>query len=757
MSRSGYFQSVVVVLFVLCAQLVSAAGGRVTGIEVEGNALMSDNAVKRVLVSQVGNPFAVANVEQDIRLLFRQGGFADIRVEKQKYRGGVKLVYRVVERPVLTSIRYEGNEHIRDKAFQEKLALRPFRALRGMELARAVATMHEMYEEKRYYLVDIDYRLAPNADGMDLTFEIKEHGRASVRRVQFIGNRVFSDRALKKVLRTKEKGAQLFRRGKYEREYLEHDQMLLQQHYLNAGYLQAHIETPRVEISKDKKHLFVTYSVHEGQQYKVGDIDVMGDVLTTKDELLSLMQMQTGQVYHHDTVGTDLRELVMFYGELGYAFANIQPIPQPDPASGTADIVYAISKGRRVFLDRINISGNTSTRDKVIRREMFLKEGDIFNRRKLEESREQLMALGFFESVDFSTPRGSRPDSVNLNITVVERPTGTFNIGAGFSTAEKFFFTGSVQKQNFFGRGISGQVALEISKLRQQYIMQATDPYFLDSNWSLSVGSSKTVFRYPEFDRKGFGGNITIGRRLTRHFSLSVGYEFEDVKTENFFFSVPQVFKDNSSGKTSAISLNAAYDTRDNRIFPKNGVFLNLSNQVSGSKLGGDNDFYRVTGGARYYKSLGKWLNTRFFLKGGYVKALGDRSVPLFERFRLGGPNSLRGFDIWSVGPSTRIPRGVSGGDTQFVYGGNKMMQANVEVEVPIFEPGGFRAVAFFDAGNVFAEEENITLSNIRMNYGVGLRWISPLGPLRFEWGFPIRKRPGEAGVVFNFTIGDFL
>lgn len=734
-----------------------AGSPTVTAIEVVGNKVVSTDSIKLSLQSRVGQPYSASQVASDIRTLFRRGEFADIRVERQSLSGGVKLIYHLTERPVITAIRFEGNKKIKDKTLLEKIPVRTYRALSGEELARAISTIQDLYEEKRFFLVDVDYRVEAGPEGSVLVFRIREHGKAAIRRIQFVGNRVFGDRALKKILRTKEKGAQLFRQGKYVRDRLEQDVALLMRHYLNHGYLRARVERPRVEISKDKRHLVLTFAITEGQRYRFADIRVEGDILTTREEVLAKIKSRRGELYRQDDVERDLMELVLFYGTMGYAFANIQPVPIPNDADGTAELVFMIAKGRRVWIDKINISGNTTTRDKVIRRELKVKEGDLFNRRLLEESREKLMQLGYFEGVEFATPRGSRPDSVNLNIIVKERPTGAFNIGAGFSTAENFFFTGSVQKQNFFGLGISGQIAAEVSKLRQQYVVQFSDPYFLDTEWILSLSSYRTFFRYPEFDRKAFGGSASLGHRIFENVSVNLGYSAESAEAQNFLFSVPEVFRLNASGLTSAVSLGMAYDTRDNRIFPRKGLYGSVNNEVSGTKLGGDNDFYRLNVQGRIYQPIAWGFVTKLYTKAGYINSLGTQPVPLYERYNLGGPNSLRGYDPWSVGPSLRLPNGPSGGDTRFVFGGNKMLQINWELEVPIYNPGGFKAVAFVDAGNAFAEEESIGLKNVRTNYGFGLRWISPLGPLRFEWGIPINKRAGEAGTVFNFTIGDFF
>lgn len=735
----------------------AAGGGTIRAIDVKGNVATPTETVLATIRSKVGQPYVRELVDADIKLLYHLGEFTDIRVERLATAGGIRLVYHVEEKPVIMSVRFEGNQKIKEKELTKEIAVSPFKPLSEEALADSIQKIQAMYTKKGFFLVDIDYELRPAAEGMDLVFLIREHGKSAVRRLQFIGNHAFGDRALKKLLRTKERGAFPFRAGKYREEFLEQDIGQLMYHYLNHGYLRVRIDTPRVDITKDKRHIFVTFSVDEGKPYHISGVRVEGEILTTPEELTARLKTKPNTLYKHSTVDEDLKMLTDFYGDEGYAYANIQPVPVPNDAEGTAEIVFHISKGKRVRIERINITGNTTTRDKVIRRELKVKEGDLFNRRLIEESRERLMQLGFFEDVRFATPRGSRDDRANLTIEVKEKPTGTFNLGAGFSTAENFFFTGSIQKQNFFGLGISGQVSAEISKLRQQYIVQFTNPYFLDSGWIFSASSSRTVYRYPDYDRKAFGGSVSLGHRLFEHAAVNLGYQLENVEAASFSIAVPELFRQNAKGLTSAVNASLSYDTRDNRIFPNKGIYTSLASELSGSKLGGDNDFYRVTYTGRYYQPI-KWgLISKVYTRAGYIKSLGSRSIPLFERFFMGGPNSLRGFNLWTVGPRLRIPTGPAGGDTDFVFGGNKMLQANWELELPVYGPAGLKLVTFIDAGNSFAEEENISFKKLRTNYGAGIRWVSPLGPLRFEWGFPFKRQPGEPSVVFNFTIGEFF
>jgi len=345
-----------------------------------------------------------------------------------------------------------------------------------------------------------------------------------------------------------------------------------------------------------------------------------------------------------------------------------------------------------------------------------------------------------------------------LNVTVKERPTGSFNIGAGFSSVEHFILTASVQKENFFGYGISGIISAELSKKRQMFMLSATDPYFLDTQIMLGGSIYRSAYLYHDFRRVAMGGSINIGRRFFKFWSADIGYLLEDVDLSDFSYAVPQFFRENASGLTSSTNFSLSFDSRDNRIIPRSGVYSTLVNELAGTKLGGDNDFYRVNCRLMAYEPiLNKKLVFKQFGRIGYIKSLNDNAVPLYERFFAGGPYSLRGYYPNSVGPRMRIPRSPSGAEDEFVYGGDKLLLLIGEIEWWLYEPAGISLVAFFDAGNAFGEDENYSIKNLRTDYGFGLRWNSPMGPMRFEWGIPINRRPNEEKVVFNFTIGNLF
>lgn len=739
------------------------AGKFVQEVRLEGLKRIPEESVRVQMATQAGRIVGREEINGDVRRLYKLGIFRDIQVDEKRGEHGWIYTFVFSEKPVITKISFEGNKKIKDSQFKETITIPLYQPLAEARLAESVEKMRGLYAKKKYYLAEIDYRLRALAEGNhELVFEIEEHMPALIREVLFVGNTVFDDRALRKVLKTRRKGVFSFvtGSGKFEEEQLRADILRLTFHYLKNGYLRVHVEEPAVSLSKDFRYLFVTFRVTEGGLYRIGKVDVTGDILTTREELLANMLTKSGEIYNREFIERDLQRLTKMYADRGYAFVNIQPVTEADDTALTADLTFHFSKGDRVRIEEINIHGNTVTRDKVLRREMQVQEGDLYNETLIQESRQKLLQLGFFKDVNFATPRGTGEDEITLDVTVEEQPTGSFSLGAGFSTSENFIFTGSLQKQNFFGRGWSGELSAEISSIRQQYLFSMIDPYFLDSEWILGLSSYKTAFQFEGFDRDSVGGSVSIGHRFFDNMSVSFGYQGEGVETllEPY---VPIRFRDPATGDrivggtTSLLSLTINRDTRDNRIFANKGSFQSIKSEISDDWLGAENRFYRINGRLQYYFPLGKGFTFKGFARGGYIENVGNDGIQLFDRFFLGGVNSLRGFNPLSVGPREQVTK--DGKPATFVFGGTKMAVFNFEMEYPIYEPAGLKFVTFFDTGNTFGEGETFAIDRFRMDWGFGLRWVSPMGPLRFEWGFPINKRPEEQSSVFNFTIGQFF
>lgn len=751
---------ILVVLGLLFWAPIVLAGERIVDVDFEGLTTITENSVRSRILSIEGTELSRAQLGRDIKNLYRSGFFKDVEVKKYGIPGGVRLVFQLVENQVVGKLTVIGNKKIKDDDLEEALSIQEFETFDLSKVALSKKKILELYEEKGYFLADVETEVEPFDAGenqVEVIFRITEGRRVKIRRIKFIGNRAFSDKALRKKMRTKEKGAFSFvtSSGKLEDEKLEIDLKLLAFHYQDHGYLNAKVGKPSITLTRDKQSIYLTIPVTEGEQYSVGSVDLQGDIVTTKEEILSDLKLEEGEIYKKSLEYEDREILREIYGDQSYIFANIQAQIRTNAASKTADVVYYVRKGRKIKVDKIIIKGNEVTRDKVIRRELRIFENAFFSQSGLNRSRVRLMQLGYFDDVKFSTPRSTDPDKVNVVIEVSERSTGEVNIGGGFSTLESFILTARLRKENFLGYGWSTAFSMQLSKLQQNFDVYFRDWYFMDTDWSLTLRGYKYASALnPSFNTSRLGGSVGVGREVFDFFRTEFEYQYTDVTVSGFSLQVPQFFQEDASGVVSSVSTTFSYDRRDNRILPKKGVYAFSRFEYAGDFLGTDNPYFKAIGDNRFYIPLPGKLVFRGHQVIGYVNSLDSQPVRLANRFFMGGPNTLRGFELQAVGPNISVPRTAKGQDTTFSYGGDKYLQFNWELEVPIYADAGFYAVAFFDSGNAFGETENYSLTNLRHNYGFGVRWQSPIGPLRFEWGFPIGRRPGEDAAVFNFMIG---
>ncbi|MCE9624734.1 MAG: outer membrane protein assembly factor BamA [Deltaproteobacteria bacterium] len=749
-------------LFLLLAVFSSrsaSAQERVVDIVVVGNRTVESQVILTQIQQTKGTEYSRDKVSADVGRVYKLGLFEDVQADKEPAPGGVKIIFKVVEKGPIDKIVIEGNKKISENKIRETITVKVNQPADNRKLAESKEKLKEIYNKDGYGATTIETEVREKGGQRELVFKITESKAEVVREINFEGNTVFSDAKLRKIIRTKKKGILSFLTGsgKYKEEVIDQDIQLITYNYLNKGYMKVRVGQPKVEASAKANGLILTYFIDEGDAYKIGDISFDGDILTTKEELVKQLHTFKGNYYSQKIMEEDLQKLTEFYGNQGYAFANINPQTNIHDDTKTADINFVTDEGKKVFVERINITGNTITRDKVIRRELRVVENSLYNESLVRLSKRKLEQLGYFETVDISTPRGSTDDKLVLNINVKEKPTGTFSVGAGFSSSESFLLTASVSKNNFMGLGISGSLNGEISGKRQQFSFQFTDPYLFDTDWILQANGFKITSDFEDFRRKSFGGEIDFGRRVFDFSSFSIGYKIEDVKLDDFNLIVPLFFKQNADGLTSSLVFQFQRDTRNNPITTTKGLYSNLSIEYAGNGIGGDVDFLRVTANQRVYVPLWKNSTLKFNGRIGYIKSLNDQPVPLFERFFTGGINSLRGYEFRSVGPRVTIPDGITGSDQEFVYGGNKLLLFNLEYEFPLYDAAGFRGVVFVDAGNAFAEDESLNPLKLRADAGAGIRWLSPFGPLRFEWGFPFARREGEKRSVFNFTIGSFF
>lgn len=736
----------------------------VAEIKIVGRLRVSEETIRRLIEQPVGGPLQRSVVSEDIKRIYRSGFFDDVQVsEKELPDGKVGLLFQVAERPTINAIRYEGNDELDEDDFEKVVDLRAFSVVSVPNIKRNLEKIKNLYVDEGYYLANVTYRLEPLPGNLvDVVFIADEGQEIEVKTITFLGNSKVDDDTLRSSMFTREGGffAFLTRAGKFKREAFQQDLMRIQMTYLDRGYIHVNVGDPVVTLSPDKKSMHITIHIEEGEQYSVGAVGLTGDFIVDRAELEEMIKLKSGDIFSRETVVSDTIAIGDLYKDAGYANATISNQTRSDDVGKTVDFTYVIQKGEKVYFRFIEIQGNHSTRDRVIRRELTFYEGQLYSSTALKQSRQEVMRLGFFDDVTLTTKNTENPAFVDVIIKVKERDTGTFQLGAGFSSIENFIFTAQISKQNLFGRGQSLAFQATLSSIRSMFSISFVEPYFFDSPFTFGFELYSFDTDYSDFTRDSIGGNITWGYKFTRDLSISLTYKLEDVDvsigglTGRSTTPLHDLFQD---GLTSSLRGTVTYDDRDNRLFPTKGWFIQGSAEWADKFLGSENLFVRLRGNVRWYTPLfWDWV---FKINGniGYITGIGGQDVPIFERFFMGGIFTVRGFERNSLGPELQVAsiRDPLTPLSAFNIGGNKQLYFNTELEIPIFAALQIRAVAFLDAGQAYNDNENIDLLGLRYSAGFGFRWWSPVGPLRFEWGFPLDPREGEEPVVFEFTIGN--
>jgi outer membrane protein insertion porin family len=530
--------------------------------------------------------------------------------------------------------------------------------------------------------------------------------------------------------------------GKMNKEVLERDLEKIASYYYNHGYIKAKVGEPKVDIKGE--WIYITIPVQEGPEYHVGKIDMTGDILDDKAKLVSLLKTPKGAVYSREVLQEDLTTLADFYADHGYANADIVPLVKEDNDKMIVDVTFDIHQGKKVYFERIEIGGNVKTRDKVIRRELRVYEQDMFSATNLKESIKNLRRLEYFEDVNFATTPGSSPDHMNLKVTVKERPTGTFGLGAGYSTQDRLVGMVEVSQNNLFGRGQQVKVSGVIGSISHRIRASFTEPYLFDRPLAFGVDAFNWEREYSEYTRVSKGGVVRLSHPLKWQYTrLFWMYRFENVNLNNLVYNAPQTLQQAATiHNTSATSFVIRRDSRDSLFAATKGSDNSLSVEMAG--LGGDSAFVRYIAESGWYFPL-KWdLVGVLHGRAGGMNKLPWGQMPAYELFYLGGIDTIRGFKYAELSPRDPV--------TNDRIGGTHFLQFNTELRFPIYKKLGLGGTIFFDAGNVYGP--NWVGPFLRTSAGVGFRWFSPMGPLRVEWGYNLSKKNYERSSAWEFTMG---
>jgi len=746
------YRNVVVLgmLFLLLPGLVLAQTYTVGEVAIEGNRRVELSAVRSVLSVKPGQEVSAEEIDRDIQAIYKLGRFADVAASIEE-RGGVPvLVYQLTERPLVRDVKYAGNKEFSVERLRGLVTLKTPDIYDPRVVEKNVEAIKKAYVEEGFHAAEVVAKVDINdAYEATITFEIKEGEKILIRRIRFEGNTVLSDAQLKKVMETKERWflSWLTGRGTYKDEVLQNDLEIIADQYYNKGYVQVKVKQPLVSIAEDKKSMDILIEIREGEQFRVGEIDVQGDLLKSKAEILALVKLKPGEIFSRQQLRQDVFAINDLYADQGYAYVNVSPLTRLDPERRLVNLLFEIEQGIQVSIERIQIAGNTKTRDKVIRREMKLVEGELYSATGMKESRRRINNLGFFEEVNVATSKGSDEAHMNVDVDVKERATGTFSVGFGYSSVDGFVGQGSVTQENFLGRALKLNLAGSLGGKSTTYQLGLTDPYFLDKNLTLGFDLYKTEREYVDFSKKALGGDLKLGFPLTDNTRAFFLYKYEEKEIFDIDESASQLIKDQEGTSTlSSITASITRNTTDYYLDPSKGSVSELSAEFAG--LGGTEKFAKYIADQRFFFPF-KW-GTVFSAHGqiGYIQQVGSTEIPIDERFFLGGINTLRGFKSREVGP-----RDDATGD---FLGGDKEAYFNLEYVFPLLKDMGLKGVAFFDTGNAWGEDESY-FSEMRYSVGGGIRWFSPMGPLRLEWGYNLNPKDFEDNSQFEFSIGKFF
>ncbi|MFV8250906.1 outer membrane protein assembly factor BamA [Bdellovibrio bacteriovorus] len=761
---------------VAAAEASDATSGLIVkNIEVAGNRKIEKDAILAKITTKVGEQYSTQHIREDVQALFNLGFFNDIQVDRKTTGKDVTLTYTVLEKPSVVEITYEGNSEVKSEDIADATGIKPYQLLNMAKVKEAVEKIQKLYEDKGFFLAKIDSEVqeVTKDETVRLVFKIRENDKVKVKKITFLGNNHMGDSSLKSKMLTQEGGffSGISGSGQYKQEMFERDVQILRFLYWNQGYVQAKVDRPQVTVTPDKKNIYITIRIEEGEQYNVGDVDFAGDLLFPKSELREVIKIDDNGVFAYDVLQKDISDLTAKYGDLGYAYANVIPRTRFNDKERRVDLVFEFDKGNKVYFGKINMVGNSKTRDKVIRRELKVHEGELYNETRRRQSLENIQRLGFFEEVNFKTSIDpERTEVMNVDISVKERNTGQIQLGAGYGTSQGFTLQGSISQANFLGKGQNLGASLNLSNTGSYYSLSFTEPYFRDTLWSLGADlyQSANTGRV-DYDENHTGGAIRLGHPLAEYTRGFLKYKYDDTKlskkydSEGKLITDPDLFPlESASGVTSSMTGTVEYDTRNDRQMPTKGIYSSASYEYAG--LGGDLKYTRGNANFRYYKNLFWDVVWRNNIQYSRIDGLDGQEVPFSELYLLGGPYSLRGYRSYRVGKmkfsemiyNDLIAEGKSEAEAREkawrFYGGVQQAMYQTELQFPLVKEAGIMGAGFFDIG---AADDVLSDNNFFADVGFGIRWYSPIGVLRFEWGFPLNRNPAyQDATVFEFSIG---
>lgn len=753
------FIRIVLLSLLLCGSARAFEAFEVSDIRVEGLERISPGTVFNYLPIKVGDTVDTDDTVNAVKALFKTGFFSDVRME----RDGTVLVVYVKERAAISSIKITGNKDLEtDKLLEglKDIGLAEGRVFDRSLLDKVEQELRRQYFSRGKYAVKIETTITPlERNRVGILIDISEGEAARIKQINIVGNHTFTDKELRKgfTLDTPSFLSFITKNDQYSKQKLSADLEILRSYYLDRGYLNFNILSTQVSITPDKKDIYITINISEGNQFRIKEVTLSGELVLKPEELFPLVKINPDDVFSRKRVTEAVDRISAKLGDQGYAFANVNTVPDVNESERLVNLAFIVDPGKRVYVRRVNVKGNITTRDEVLRREMRQMEAGWFSAEKVERSRTRLQRLGFFEDVNVETPAvPGTTDQVDVNYSVTETSSGNITAGAGYSQTSGILFNASVSQDNFLGSGKRVSFAFNNSKVTTIYNFYYTDPYYTINGISRGFGlfykkTDADQANISSYTTDTYGANVNYGIPINEFDTIRVSPEFENLKLKETSESPNEVidFIDRHGNDYNTVKLTGswAHDTRNKALFADDGGLQSLSVEtaVPGSGL----QYYKLGYDQRRYVPLTKDLTLSMHAQLGYGDGYGDYdNLPFFENYFAGGVRSVRGFEDNTLGPKDSKGNPI-GGSVQVVGG------AEILFPIPFVEgTKSFRLGTFFDIGNVYSDVSNFDATELRYSVGVSSLWISPLGPLAISLGFPLNDKSGDNVQNFQFTVG---
>lgn len=743
----------------LCAALLAVGAGtaaadgfRVIAVEVRGASRVAPDAIRKVMGTQVGQELDLAMVRQDVKAVYRMGYFRDVTFDTEEVPGGYRLTVIVVERPIVSGVHIEGNKDVETTDLRAAVTVKERSLYQEEKVKESVNKLTEVCQNKGFVDASVTASVAEDSGGaLRVTFRVTEGAKLKIERIVITGNQFHPTKAIRKAMETSEKGFFSFisDSGTFKKDVIETDVRKIEALYQNNGFLDSKISEP--VVGRGKKGLIVTIRIFEGRQYRIGEVRFSGESGIPEEALRKTVKLKGGDLFNREVVLTDLLALTTLVNDEGYAQALVSPAVEKRKEYPVADVTYRFERGTKFRFGKVEITGNTKTLDRVVRHNLDVSDGRTYSATALKTSKENLTRTSFFKDVKISTAPSTVPGEMDAKIEVQEGPTGTLSGGIGYSSLDKIFGVVQMSENNLFGRGWKVSLNSQFGARRTTYSIDFRDPHFFDTDFSLLLSAYNTRVLYTDFERKATGGRAGIGYNLTRFVNASLSLRADSTRILQAGPVSSQVLLDEfarGQQRTRSLTFGMSRNTTDKHIDPSRGSVQSGSVEYAGGPLGGDTEFVKYFLNAKaFYPVTASTVFSWNALWAHVVPMVSDGEIPIFERFFLGGPYSIRGFRSRELSP--RDP------NTGEAIGGNKELIVNLEYLFPLVPEIGFKGVFFFDIGNTWEQGRwPWDGRQLRYAYGAGVRWYSPMGPLRFEWGWNLKPGPDESKRVMEFTIG---